>query len=84
MHCLSIDGFTVLKNPAALTRVQEEVDNVLQDRLPRYEDVKELKYLMRCINESMRLYPHPPVCFIYFLDVQGHIIGIILLFCFRC
>ena len=20
-----------------------------------------LKYVMRCINESMRLYPHPPV-----------------------
>nr|CAD1835150.1 unnamed protein product [Ananas comosus var. bracteatus] len=53
--------YLLSKNPAALTRVQEEVDNVLQDRLPRYEDVKELKYLMRCINESMRLYPHPPV-----------------------
>ena len=24
-------------------------------------DLKELKYVMRCINESMRLYPHPPV-----------------------
>ena len=24
-------------------------------------DYKELKYNMRCINESMRLYPHPPV-----------------------
>lgn len=21
----------------------------------------ELKYVMRCVNESMRLYPHPPV-----------------------
>lgn len=20
-----------------------------------------LKYVMRCVNESMRLYPHPPV-----------------------
>ena len=25
------------------------------------EVYKELKYNMRCINESMRLYPHPPV-----------------------
>lgn len=24
-------------------------------------DYRELKFLMRCINESMRLYPHPPV-----------------------
>lgn len=21
----------------------------------------EMKYVLRCINESMRLYPHPPV-----------------------
>nr|CAB3500230.1 unnamed protein product [Digitaria exilis] len=51
----------LLADPAALRRAQDEVDHVLQGRLPRYEDVKELKYLMRCINESMRLYPHPPV-----------------------
>lgn len=25
------------------------------------EQYKELKYTLRCINESMRLYPHPPV-----------------------
>nr|CAB3495336.1 unnamed protein product [Digitaria exilis] len=49
------------EDPAALRRAQDEVDHVLQGRLPRYADVKELKYLMRCINESMRLYPHPPV-----------------------
>ncbi len=24
-------------------------------------DYKALQYTMRCINESMRLYPHPPV-----------------------
>ena len=25
------------------------------------EDYMALKYVMRCVNESMRLYPHPPV-----------------------
>lgn len=25
------------------------------------EDYMNLKYVMRCVNESMRLYPHPPV-----------------------
>ena len=25
------------------------------------QDYTELKYVMRCVNESMRLYPHPPV-----------------------
>uniref|UniRef100_A0A0E0BDD1 Cytochrome P450 n=1 Tax=Oryza glumipatula TaxID=40148 RepID=A0A0E0BDD1_9ORYZ len=53
--------YLLSKDPAALRRAQAEVDRVLQGRLPRYEDLKELKYLMRCINESMRLYPHPPV-----------------------
>lgn len=28
---------------------------------PNLEQYKELKYTLRCINESMRLYPHPPV-----------------------
>jgi carotene epsilon-monooxygenase len=35
---------------------------VLGDRLqPTSADYRELAYVMRCINESMRLYPHPPV-----------------------
>ncbi|XP_068645523.1 carotene epsilon-monooxygenase, chloroplastic isoform X2 [Aristolochia californica] len=49
------------ENLGCLSRAQEEVDKVLQGRAPTYEDTKELKYLTRCINESMRLYPHPPV-----------------------
>ncbi|XP_078155673.1 cytochrome P450 superfamily protein isoform X1 [Carex rostrata] len=53
--------YLLTKNPETLRKAQEEVDLVLQGRVPRYEDVKNLKYLMRCINESMRLYPHPPV-----------------------
>lgn len=53
--------YLLSKNPSALTRAQQEVDSVLNGNLPKYEDIKELKYLMRCIQESMRLYPHPPV-----------------------
>ncbi|KAI3989615.1 hypothetical protein MKX01_036224 [Papaver californicum] len=49
------------KDPSALMGAQEEVDRVLQGRSPRYADIKELKYVTRCINESLRLYPHPPV-----------------------
>lgn len=29
--------------------------------LPELADIPALGYVMRCINESMRLYPHPPV-----------------------
>ncbi|XP_058076162.1 carotene epsilon-monooxygenase, chloroplastic isoform X2 [Magnolia sinica] len=53
--------YLLSQNPSSLTRAQLEVDKVLQGRVPSFEDVKKLKYLTRCINESMRLYPHPPV-----------------------
>ncbi|XP_044510228.1 carotene epsilon-monooxygenase, chloroplastic isoform X2 [Mangifera indica] len=45
----------------SLMKAQEEVDRVLQGRPPSFEDIKDLKFVTRCINESMRLYPHPPV-----------------------
>lgn len=43
-------------------QAQQEVDEVLGDRQqPNMADYTKLKYVMRCVNESMRLYPHPPV-----------------------
>ncbi|KAL1201313.1 Carotene epsilon-monooxygenase [Cardamine amara subsp. amara] len=53
--------YLLSKNSSALAKAQEEVDRVLAGRNPAFEDIKELKYITRCINESMRLYPHPPV-----------------------
>ncbi|CAM8964623.1 unnamed protein product [Rhodiola kirilowii] len=53
--------YLLSKNSSSLRKAQEEIDQVLQGRNPTYEDVKELKFVTRCINESMRLYPHPPV-----------------------
>ncbi|KVI07862.1 cytochrome P450 [Cynara cardunculus var. scolymus] len=38
-----------------------KVDAVLGDRFPTIEDMKKLKYTTRVINESLRLYPQPPV-----------------------
>lgn len=63
-NCNLMDFF--LQNPATLVKAQEEIDRVLQGRLPTYENIKELKYLTRCIYESLRLYPHPPVSSIFF------------------
>ncbi len=35
---------------------------MLGDRpAPGLADIPALGYIMRCVNESMRLYPHPPV-----------------------
>lgn len=28
---------------------------------PSIDQYKQLKYTLRCVNESMRLFPHPPV-----------------------
>ncbi|KAL8516765.1 hypothetical protein ACS0TY_015142 [Phlomoides rotata] len=58
---LTWTAYLLSKDPSSLRKVQEEVDRVLQGRLPTYEDVKNLKFLTLCIMESMRLYPHPPV-----------------------
>ncbi|VFQ83570.1 unnamed protein product [Cuscuta campestris] len=47
--------------PTVMTKLQDEVDSVLGDRYPTIEDVKKLRYTTRVINESLRLYPQPPV-----------------------
>ncbi|XP_057735508.1 carotene epsilon-monooxygenase, chloroplastic-like [Arachis stenosperma] len=50
-----------VQDSSALAKAQEEVDRVLQGRHPAYEDIKDHKFLTRCIIESLRLYPHAPV-----------------------
>ncbi|KAL9242496.1 hypothetical protein vseg_016488 [Gypsophila vaccaria] len=58
---LTWTAYLLSKDPSSLLKAQEEVDRVLQGRAPSYEDTKELKFVTRCIIESLRLYPHPPV-----------------------
>ncbi|KAL7170309.1 hypothetical protein ACSBR2_035224 [Camellia fascicularis] len=58
---LTWTAYLLSKDPSSLSKAQEEVDRVLQGRPPTYEDITNLKFLTRCINESLRLYPHPPV-----------------------
>ncbi|KAI4304213.1 hypothetical protein MLD38_039757 [Melastoma candidum] len=53
--------YLLSKEPAAVSKLQQEVDSVLGDRFPTIEDMKRLKYTTRVINESLRLYPQPPV-----------------------
>ncbi|XP_078441726.1 cytochrome P450, family 97, subfamily A, polypeptide 3 [Wolffia australiana] len=53
--------YLLSKEPAAMSKLQEEVDSVLGDRFPTVEDMKKLKYTSRVISESLRLYPQPPV-----------------------
>ncbi|XP_010540722.1 PREDICTED: protein LUTEIN DEFICIENT 5, chloroplastic [Tarenaya hassleriana] len=53
--------YLLTKEPSVVTKLQEEVDSVIGDRWPTIEDMKKLKYTTRVINESLRLYPQPPV-----------------------
>ncbi|XP_020234758.1 protein LUTEIN DEFICIENT 5, chloroplastic [Cajanus cajan] len=53
--------YLLSKEPRVMSKLQEEVDSVLGDRFPTIEDMRKLKYTTRVINESLRLYPQPPV-----------------------
>ena len=55
----------LVDNPAAMAKAQAEADRVIGGRSAdspvTMVDTQSLQYCMRCLNESMRLYPHPPV-----------------------
>ncbi|XP_074576943.1 protein LUTEIN DEFICIENT 5, chloroplastic-like [Curcuma longa] len=53
--------YLLSKSPEVVAKLQNEVDSVLGDEFPRIDDMKKLKYTTRVINESLRLYPQPPV-----------------------
>ncbi|KAK4366443.1 hypothetical protein RND71_014323 [Anisodus tanguticus] len=53
--------YLLSKEPSVMAKLQDEVDAVLGDRCPTIEDLKKLRYTTRVINESLRLYPQPPV-----------------------
>lgn len=48
------------RNPAARKRLQDEVDTVLQGRVPTFEDLDRLPWTQACLEEAMRLYPPVP------------------------
>jgi len=53
--------FELSKNPDIKMRVVEEIDRVVGDRHPTYEDIKEMKYVRLVISETLRMYPQPPL-----------------------
>ncbi|CAG8766564.1 24873_t:CDS:2 [Gigaspora margarita] len=57
--------FTLLalaQNPEVKARLQDEIDKVLQGRLPTLEDLSQLDYLTQVIKESLRVYSPVPFC----------------------
>ncbi|MGW1378487.1 cytochrome P450 [Streptomyces sp. NPDC002446] len=49
------------RHPEEQTKVREEIDRVLADRVPTAADLDRLPYLTQALKESMRLYPAAPV-----------------------
>ncbi|PYI00619.1 cytochrome P450 [Aspergillus sclerotiicarbonarius CBS 121057] len=52
--------FMLAKYPATWDKLRREVAS-LEGRLPTYEELRNLKYLRCCMNESLRLHPVVPL-----------------------
>ena len=57
---LSFATYQLLDNRDVLQRAREVVDEVLGDRMPRYEDLADLGYLNQILRETLRLHPTAP------------------------
>lgn len=58
---LSFMFIYLLKHPATYRRAQEEVDQVLGTGKITLKHIRELKYCMACIHETLRLVPTAPI-----------------------
>jgi len=56
-NALTWTWYLLSQNTQVETKLHEEIDAVLEGRLPAFEDVAQLKYTERVLAESMRLYP---------------------------
>jgi cytochrome P450 len=52
--------FLLAKHPSTWVKLQEEVAT-LEGRAPTYEQLRNMKYLKYCLNETLRLFPVVPV-----------------------
>ncbi|HZC42686.1 MAG TPA: cytochrome P450, partial [Acidobacteriaceae bacterium] len=56
-NALTWTWYLLSENPLAAERMQCEIDEALQGRLPTLEDIPRLRYTEMVFAESMRLYP---------------------------
>jgi len=53
--------FELSQQPELLAEVRAEIDEVLGDRDPTYDDIPKLNLLRLVVAESLRMYPEPPL-----------------------
>ena len=58
---MSFTLYYLLKNPEALKKAKEQVDEVLGNRFPTAQDIPKLVYIDQILKESLRLSPPAPV-----------------------
>jgi len=56
-NALTWTWYLLSQSPEVERRLHEEIDRVLQGRLPYVGDVDRLPYVVRVVTEAMRLYP---------------------------
>ena len=56
-NALTWTWFLVGETPAVEARLLDEIDRVLQGRIPTVADIASLSYVEKVVTESMRLYP---------------------------
>ncbi|WP_052597433.1 cytochrome P450 [Aureispira sp. CCB-QB1] len=56
-NALSWTFYLLTQHPDKLKILQQEIDTVLQDKPPTFQNLKELTYTQMVLEESMRLYP---------------------------
>src|SRR5256885_3874806 len=56
-NALTWTWYLLSQNPQVESKLHQEIDEVLQGRLPAFEDVARMKYTEMVLAESMRLYP---------------------------
>lgn len=53
--------FELAQKPDVMNKAQEELDSVLGDRVPTFDDIPKLQYIRLIVSESLRMYPEPPL-----------------------
>jgi cytochrome P450 len=56
-NALTWTWYLLSQHPAVMEKLQDELDTVLGDRPPTFDDLENLTYTEMVIKESMRLYP---------------------------